>query len=195
MFSRSDSLVPPTLIVVGPSWQWRALSLLANTFSSEQLRAHCSCSILARRRSVVNLYYFTFSWLPASPQMIARHKISGAGIMKGLDFAKSGRWRRLFLTRTQRTSDCSPLFPPMLAAFKPILLTVIPVPKQQFLWCTVVWWQTRQTERCANLSFHPTQVAKKTGYWTRNLSPRIDSMTPSTKQPGMLCLIVLTGSG
>lgn len=31
------------------------------------------------------------STLTSMPKMVARHKITGAGVMRGLDFAKSGR--------------------------------------------------------------------------------------------------------
>lgn len=45
-----------------------------------------------RTKTVSLAFFLTIAADIPGEQMVARHKISGAGVMKGFDFAKSGRW-------------------------------------------------------------------------------------------------------
>lgn len=72
-FFHSVSLVPPTLIVA------RSFMTVA--------RFEPSGKYIFIGTTAGSLLVFN----SRTKAMIARHKISGAGIMKGLDFAKSGR--------------------------------------------------------------------------------------------------------
>lgn len=70
----------------------------------------CSYSTPAQKRYVPFEMNSSKVLLTARSQMIARHKINGAGIMKGLDFAKGGRYVPLLTPHP--TSLTLPFTPP-----------------------------------------------------------------------------------
>jgi hypothetical protein len=73
------------------------IPLVAISLSAHPL--DLSSSSIRGQRQLVSRFFLTIAADIPGEQMVARHKISGAGVMKGFDFAKSGRW--VFAVRTR----------------------------------------------------------------------------------------------
>lgn len=108
---------------------------------------------------------------PPQLQMVARHKVSGAGIMRGFDFAKSGRYEKLL----------RPLSLPILTPDSPMLDVSSP---------------TLLTEHCgSSTSPHIHRQTRLENTSRSNLSQHTASTTRSVRLHGIRCLLVRTGNG